>query len=237
MRPSVDIWWMLGSPAEPATATVTAKRMTAVPPEWRRGLRGRFLQDIARHCDSGARRWNARGAAHGWRFNLSAGQHLSLTDSGSCLIIAVGRGTPIGIDAERIRPVDDAVATIARLGLNRHAEILTRMPPPIRNRAFAHIWTAFEAFLKLERLPWEVAASQFGAVQDQWRFGTDGSAYFTGESRLGLAFQPVHGIPGILLTVAAPGLCPVSVVKWQCDPPAMASNKSPGKQSSELRRV
>ena len=237
MRSAVDIWWMLGSPAEPAKAATTARQMTAVPPEWRRGLRGRFLQDIARHCRQGARDWNAHGAARGWRFNLSAGQHLSLTDSGSCLIVAVGRGTPIGIDAERIRPVDDAVATIARLGLTRHAETLTRMPPAVRNRAFAHLWTAFEAFLKLERLPWDVAAARFAAVQEQWRFTTDGAPIFRGETQLGLAFQPVHGIPGMLLTIASPRSCEVAVQKWRCDPPAMATDKSSVRPSGELRRA
>jgi len=237
MRPSVDIWWTLGSPAEPASAPTHAKHMTAVPPEWRRGLRGRFLHDIARQCRQSAQNWNARGAARGWRFNLSSGQHLSLTDSGSCLIVAVGRGTPIGIDAERLRPVDDAVATIGRLGLGRLAERLSRMAPGARNRAFAHLWTAFEAFLKLERLPWDVAAARFAAAQDQWRFATDGTAIFFGEARIGLVFQPVSAIPGILLTVAAPVGCPVSVEKWRCDPAAMTLDKSAANRTAELRRA
>lgn len=226
MRPSVDIWWTLGAPAEPAMAATAAKEMTAVPAEWRRGLRGKFLQDVVRDCNRGAPNWNAKGAARGWRFNLSAGQHLSLTDSGSCLIVAVGRGTPIGIDAERMRPVDDAVATIARLGLTRHAAILTRMPPAARNRAFAHIWTAFEAFLKLERLPWDMAAARFATSQDQWRFATDGTAQFSGELRTGLVCQPVYGIPGILLTVASPIPCQIGVKAWRrCGTVAMPTGK------------
>ncbi len=237
MRPSVHIWWTLGAVAEPASAAAHAKHMTAVPSEWRRGLRGRFLHDVARQCRQSAPDWNARGAARGWRFNLSAGQHLSLTDSGSCLIVAVGRGTPVGIDAERLRPVDDAVATIARLGLGRLAEVLTRMPPTVRNRAFAHLWTAFEAFLKLERLPWDVAAARFAAAQDQWRFATDGTATFLGETRTGLVFRPVSGIPGILLTVASPVGCPVGVQKWRCDPVAMDLDKSASGRTSELRRA
>lgn len=237
MRPSVNIWWTLGSPAEPASAAPRVGHMTAVPPEWRRGLRGRFLHDIARQCRQSAANWNAKGASRGWRFNLSAGQHLSLTDSGSCLIVAVGRGAPVGIDAERLRPVDDAVATIARLGMGRLAGILTRMPPAARNRAFAHLWTAFEAYLKLERLPWDNAAASFAAVQDQWRFGMDGTATFLGEARIGLVFQPVWGIPGILLTVASPVSCPIGVEKWRCDPIAMALDKSATAQSAELHRA
>ena len=237
MRPSVDIWWTLGSAAEPASAAPRARHLTAVPPEWRRGLRGRFLHEIARQCRQSAPDWNARGAARGWRFNLSAGQHLSLTDSGSCLIVAVGRGIPVGIDAERLRPVDEAVATIARLGLGRLAERLTRMAPRVRSRAFAHLWTAFEAFLKLERLPWDIAAARFAAAQDQWQFGTDGTATFLGEARRGLVFQPVLGIPGILLTVAAPVGCAVAVEKWRCDHAAMALEKSAPNRTVELHRA
>jgi hypothetical protein len=237
MRPAVDIWWTQGAPAEPATAPVVASRMSSVPAEWRRGLRGRFLQDIARQYSRGLRNWNAKGAAGGWRFNLSAGQHLSLTDSGSCLIVAVGRGTPIGIDAERIRPVDDAMATLAKLGLKQHVAVLTRLPPAARQRAFAHIWTAFEAFLKLERLPWDTAAARFAVVQDQWRFATDGTASFLGQTRMGLVFSPVNEIPGILLTLASPVACGITVQNWRCDPIAMPTDKLPPSAIRELRRA
>lgn len=237
MRPSVDIWWTLGSPAEPTSAAPRVGHMTAVPPEWRRGVRGRFLHHIARRYRQSAPTWNARGASRGWRFNLSAGQHLSLTDSGSCLIVAVGRGAPMGIDAERLRPVDDAAATIARLGLDRLAVILRRMAPAARSRAFAHLWTAFEAFLKLERLPWDIAAARFAAVQDQWRFSADGTATFSGEAPMGLVFQPVWEIPGILLTVASPVCCNVGVEKWPRAAVARGMDKSSAAAAAELDRT
>jgi hypothetical protein len=227
MTPSVDIWWTLGPAAELAARPV-AGNMTAVPPDWRRGLRGRFLRDVCRRYLDGPPDWTARGASRGWRFNLSAGQHLSLTDSGPCLIVAVSRGTPVGIDAERVRPVDDAAATIGRLGSGRLAEVLGRMGPAPRNRAFAHLWTAFEAFLKLERLPWDQAADRFAAVQDQWRFSADGRATFMGQARSGLVFQAVTQIPGILLTVASPVCCGVRVEKWG----AGAASKGPANATS-----
>ncbi len=222
MTPSVDIWWTLG-PAAEAHARPVARSMSAVPPDWRRGLRGRFLRDVRQRYRDGAADWTSRGASRGWRFNLSAGQHLSLTDSGTCLIIGFSRGTPMGIDAERVRPVDDAAATIGQLGLRRLAETLGRMAPAPRNVAFAHLWTAFEAFLKLERLPWDQAAERFAAVQDQWRFSADGRATFVGETRSGLVFQPVTGIPGILLTVASPVACRVTVKQWTTGPGSSAS--------------
>ncbi|MDF3075238.1 MAG: 4-phosphopantetheinyl transferase [Alphaproteobacteria bacterium] len=221
MSASARVWWTLGAPAEPALAKRRAEHLSGVPPEWRRGLRGQFLHDVARQCRNEGTAWSSQGGARGWRFNLSAGQHLSLTDSGDCLIVAVGNGAPIGIDAERVRTVDHAMATLDRLGLARQAAILGRMAPAARNLAFLHLWTAFEALLKLERLPWEAAAARFAALQDQWRFANDGTAAFIGQARLGLAFQSFREIPGILLTVAAPVHCSMSVRRWQCDPPAM----------------
>ena len=221
MSASARVWWTLGAPAEPALAKRQAGHLSGVPAEWRRGLRGQFLHDVARRSRSEAPAWTGQGGAKGWRFNLSAGQHLSLTDSGDCLIVAVGHGAPIGIDAERVRTVDHAMATLGRLGLARQAAMLGRMGPAARNLAFLHLWTAFEAFLKLERLPWDAAAARFAALQDQWRFGTDGTAAFLGQARIGVGFQSFREIPGILLTVAAPVACSISVRRWQCDPPAM----------------
>lgn len=234
MRPSVDIWWTPGPAGEPARARPAAAELTAVPAEWRRGVRGRFLEDVVRRSRAGAPHRNARGVARGWRFNLAAGQHLSLTDSGPCLIVAVGHGAPIGIDAERVRPVDDALATVARLGLHRHAEIMARLSAGARQRAFAHIWTAFEAFLKLERLPWDAAAARFRSFQNEWQFAIDGTARFAG-LKTGLVFQPVYDIPGILLTVAAPLSFGISVQNWGCDRSAMPKGKSIHPLHAELR--
>jgi hypothetical protein len=228
MPASAKVWWTLGAPAEPALAKRGAGHLSGVPPEWRRGLRGQFLHDVARRSRSEGAAWSSQGGARGWRFNLSAGQHLSLTDSGDCLIVAVGQGAPIGIDAERVRTVDHAMATLGRLGLVRQAAILGRMAPAARNLAFLHLWTAFEAFLKLERLPWDAAAARFAALQDQWRFATDGTAAFLGQARIGLAFQAIREIPGILLTVAAPVACSISVRRWQCDSAAMPGGEIGG---------
>lgn len=232
MAASVDIWWTLGSHAEPVTAAPRARAPSAVPAEWRRGLRGRFLTDISRRCHE-QRNWNAKGAARGWRFNLPAGQHLSLTDSGNCLIIGVGQGAPIGIDAERLRPVDDAASTLRRLHLPRLADALGQMAPKARQRAFAHVWTAFEAFLKLERLPWDAAAARFAGWQDKWGFEADGRARFGGP---GVAFQSVDGIPEILLTVASPVPARISVREWGCDPIAMPRPNGRIQPVGELRR-
>lgn len=218
MQPAVDVWWTLGDHAENPRAATTARDLTAVPLEWRRGRRGRFLADIARRSRGQAPRWSAGGSARGWRFNLSAGQHLSLTDSGRHLIVAVGQGVPIGIDAERLRPIDDPLGTLSRLGLGDLAGRLGRLGPAARNRGFVHVWTAFEAFLKLERLPWDAAASEFGKLQGKWLIETSGRAYLPAGAGLPVAFAPVYAIPGIVLTVATPFSCRIEARRWEVCP-------------------
>ncbi|MGE0151575.1 MAG: hypothetical protein AB7R90_03075 [Reyranellaceae bacterium] len=235
MTPAIRIWWTLGATAEPPAAAARAGVLSAVPSEWRKGRRGRFLEDVVRRCRDEAH-WTPRGAARGWRFNLSAGRHLSLTDTGAYLIVAVGQGVPIGIDAERIRPVEDKSSTLRRLGLDRLAAGLSRLDPAARNLAFIHVWTAFEALLKLERLPWAAAAARFAAVQDRWYFATDGTASFVDQGRTGLAFGSVRAIPGLVLTVAAPFSCPPQVTSWRdCGAGVMAGGKRMAGRGGELR--
>lgn len=234
MKPAVAIWWTPGPVAEPVSARARARDMSAVPAEWRRGLRGRFLEDVVRQSRAQVH-WHTQTSAQGWRFNLAAGRHLSLTDSGSCLMIAVGRGVPLGIDAERIRPVDDALATLRGLGLEHLARRLGRMAPAARNTAFIHIWTAFEALLKLERLPWATAAARFAGLQDKWHFGIDGVARFAGQERVGVVFQTVGQIPDILLTVATPLSCTIDVSPWHCGIGDMRGEKPAAAVAGELR--
>jgi len=228
MLPTVDVWWTLGDHAEPLRAAETARRLTAVPLEWRRGRRGRFLAEITRHCRAQSPQWSAKGASKGWRFNLSSGQHLSLTDAGRHLIIAVGQGVPIGIDAERHRPIDDAAGTLERLGFAPIVAKMGRLTPAARNRAFVHIWTAFEAFLKLERLPWDAAAAEFSRILEGWRFTTDGSATFDPPKSHPVAFHAVSTIPGVFLTVAAPSACRIATRAWNLCLPSQTPQKTSG---------
>lgn len=235
MRAAVDIWWMRGAIAEPAHAAVSVRDMTAIPPAWRRGRRGRFLGDVLRQYRAAQQAPTARAAAGGWRFNLPGGRHLSLTDTGPILIVALAQGTPIGIDAERARPVDDAVATLQRLALGRLADRIGRLEPQARARAFAHVWTAFEAFLKLERLGWDEAARRFADLVERWRIGRDGTARFEPGAQFPLNFQPVDVIPGVLLTVASPVACRVSAAEWHCGTVASPVEKSGSASKPELR--
>jgi len=207
MNAHVDIWWMLGSEiATPADSRINCRAFSAangLPASWRTGERARFAQQVlARY--GGAREAMPAGAlARGWRLNSGAGAHVSLTDTGTFYVIGVGRGVPLGIDAEVVRPVDDAMATLQRLGLDRTVAMLRALAPRARNDAFLKIWTAFESYLKLERLPWEVGAQRFAAMEQHWSIGREGTAQFQ-RGRAGVVFEHAEVENKLVVGVATP---------------------------------
>jgi 4'-phosphopantetheinyl transferase len=82
------------------------------------------------------------GAASRVTFNLS--------HSGDMALVAVARGKPIGVDVERIRPVE-GLADVARKWFARwEFAALERMPEGARVGAFFRYWTRREAILKAE---------------------------------------------------------------------------------------
>lgn len=176
--PAVDIW--LGDGARNAREDPFAKHggerlIGRIPLRWRRGVRGRLFREVCSHHPAlkkitgllGRTAWGGAPNALG----------LSLTDSGSFFAIAVAHGLPIGIDMERVRPVDGAQALV-NLGLGGAAAQIAQIPPMRRVQAFLRIWTAFEAFLKLERSDWDEGARRFSQMARELRVSTDGGVTF-----------------------------------------------------------
>jgi hypothetical protein len=211
----VDIWWAKAdSLAEASDAPIHCRAIglgAGLPAGWRRGARRRFVQGVLSHYENrpqsgGSRTWRLNGGA--------AGLHLSLSDSREYLAAAIGRGIPVGVDMEKIRPIDDPLATLRRLGLEILADRLMALAPSARNRAFLMLWTAFEAFLKLERLRWDEGAARFAALARHWRLGGDGTASFIAAARAGVAFR--HLWPGqeLVVAVATPLACLAETRAW-----------------------
>jgi hypothetical protein len=206
----VDLWWSRGSEiAAPNDAPIHCRAsdyQAGLPVSWRSGERARFLTAALKHYES---EQNARVTpSAGWRLNgANGGHHLSLSDSGAHLACGVGLGVPVGIDLERARPVDDPLTTLRGLGLHELADRLSALAPAARNRAFLSLWTAFEAFLKLERLQWEVGAEHFAALAAQWTVSAAGAARFSQSGRSGLFFVHVEPEPAIIVAIATPAPC------------------------------
>jgi len=73
-------------------------------------------------------------------FNLAHSENLAL--------LAVTRAGMIGVDIERIRPMDDAGQLVGRFFSARESSTFQKLPREQKNIAFFNLWTRKEAWLK-----------------------------------------------------------------------------------------
>ncbi len=74
------------------------------------------------------------------QFNLAHSEHL--------MLLAVTRVGPIGVDLERLRPLEEANTLVARFFSPRENAAFRRLPPEERVVGFYNLWTRKEAWLK-----------------------------------------------------------------------------------------
>jgi 4'-phosphopantetheinyl transferase len=72
----------------------------------------------------------------------------SLSHSHGVGVLAVGLEDELGIDIERLRPFDDAMAIAKRLFTAEEQRVLRALPEPDRPGAFFRYWTGKEAVVK-----------------------------------------------------------------------------------------
>jgi 4'-phosphopantetheinyl transferase len=105
-------------------------RYTGVPP-W----------DIAfEYSDRGKPRLAPRLETRRLSFNLSHSHDLAL--------LAFTRHSELGLDVERLRPLDDAMAIARRFFSPAENAALNKIAPELRREAFFTCWTRKEAFVK-----------------------------------------------------------------------------------------
>jgi 4'-phosphopantetheinyl transferase len=83
----------------------------------------------------------------------------NLTHSAGLAALAVSRDFPLGIDIERVRPIDSDVA--AHHFSPRELHTLDQLPPPQWLTGFYRCWTSKEALLKGEGLGLNLALDSF----------------------------------------------------------------------------
>ena len=111
------------------------------------------LRGILASCLDGAPASLAFGeGTHGKPF-LEASAHggslrFSLSHSGEIALVAVSLAREVGVDVERVRPLDDFEGFVARYLSSHEREALARVPSGERLRAFFETWTLKEAYLK-----------------------------------------------------------------------------------------
>jgi 4'-phosphopantetheinyl transferase len=74
--------------------------------------------------------------------------HFNLSHSEDLAVVAVTPLAPLGIDVERLRPLDDADALVARFFSSNEIRAFTVLPADQRVAAFFALWTRKEALLK-----------------------------------------------------------------------------------------
>jgi 4'-phosphopantetheinyl transferase len=91
-------------------------------------------------------------SAHGKPFveapNAGRALRFSLSHSGDIAVVAVSRRHEVGVDVERVRPLDDLEGFAARYFSPAERDGLARLPSADRVRAFFEVWTLKEAYLK-----------------------------------------------------------------------------------------
>jgi 4'-phosphopantetheinyl transferase len=80
-----------------------------------------------------------------WLAGVDPPLQFSLSHAGGLAAVAVA-GFPLGLDIERLRPIDLALAD--RFFAAAEAAELARLPPAVRERGFFQAWTRKEAYLK-----------------------------------------------------------------------------------------
>ncbi|MBK8176051.1 MAG: 4'-phosphopantetheinyl transferase superfamily protein [Rhodospirillales bacterium] len=74
--------------------------------------------------------------------------HFNASHSGDLMVVAVSLNTPVGIDVEGVRPLDNLLSTAGYYFSNAEFEELLSVHPEDQCRAFYAGWTRKEAFVK-----------------------------------------------------------------------------------------
>lgn len=106
----------------------------------------------------------AGGASSAAAFNLS--------DSGDRAVIAVTAGTPVGVDIEQTRAIDDAADLAARFFALGEVRGLAALPEADRPAGFYRCWTRKEAVLKARGVGLSASLGTFEVGLDPRRAGT-----------------------------------------------------------------
>lgn len=139
-----------------------------------------------------------------------AGSDVSWSHSGEGLLIALGEGVQLGVDAERLRPRPRALELARRFFTPAEAEWLQARPGATREADFVRLWCAKEAILKAHG-----RGIAFGLHRLALAVGDAGLRLVAVDPALGQAgdwslheFTPAPGYAAVLAWRAAPEPAP-----------------------------
>jgi 4'-phosphopantetheinyl transferase len=112
----------------------------------------------------------------------SRGLRFNVSNSGGWALIAVGSGSAIGVDIEKIRPLPDLLDIARRFFSVREVQAILAFSEDKRQEAFFACWTRKEAFLKATGMGLSYPLSGFSVSVDPegpaelWELGEKGNA-------------------------------------------------------------
>jgi 4'-phosphopantetheinyl transferase len=148
----------------------------------------------------------------------------NLAHSDELGVLAVARGTIVGVDVERIRPMPDGLDIARRFFSAREVAAFEPIPESERDEAFFNLWTRKEAWLKATG---DGITESLSKVEFTFRRGEvahvlaiDGDDRAAGEWTI-IALNPASGFTGAL---AVP-MPKVTVNCWQFEPCAQGARR------------
>src|SRR5207244_4501273 len=80
--------------------------------------------------------------------------HFTMSHSGDVVIFAASRTRAVGVDIERIRPMDEASTLTETFFTYQEREAIRRVASDLQMEAFYKCWTRRDALFKATRVPW-----------------------------------------------------------------------------------
>ncbi len=134
--------------------------------------------------------------------DASLGLSFNASHSNGLAVLAVARGRRVGVDIERVRPLDDPIGLAPGLLTERELAGLMDLPPAARSASFLTLWTRKESTVK-------AIGGGLSIPLDSFDISTVGA---TGVGRprgpfgdLPFAFTAMAGLDGYLGTVTIEG--------------------------------
>ena len=138
------------------------------------------------------------------RPELAPPRHISfsLSQAGDLAVLAVARGRDVGVDIERLRPLEDVMDLAHGLFAREEVNLLDAADPRDRAALFLRLWTAKEAVVKAIGVGLSMALDSF-SVPTQAGVGL--GRPWDPHGTLPLVVAPLEGLPGHVGAVALAG--------------------------------
>lgn len=94
-----------------------------------------------------------------------SGISFSVSHADELTVVAVARGCRVGVDIERLRPMDDGLEIAQTMFAEAEVAFLRSVPPSLRAQAFLELWTRKESVVKAVGRGLSLELDRFSVVE------------------------------------------------------------------------